>query len=260
MNCKNCKVELNPKDSFCTECGAKIVREQITLKNLFSNLLDTLGWDSNFFVTLRYLFYKPQIVSKEYIDGARKKYTNPFAFFAIGLAISLFVFSQYSEQFIQMSTEASLKLTEMSTDINDTKNTEIFGYKNQDEFNKSILKFQIKYYNLISFLLLPLITILAFLVFRKPYNFGEHLVINTYLQGIILFLSILLFIFSLLTGINIFGTGTIILPIFYYSYTYKKLNKLTFGQLLLKILKFIGILLGLVIILIFIVLILFYTK
>ena len=126
MNCKNCKVELNPKDSFCIECGAKIVREQITISNLYSNLLDTLGWDSNFFVTLRHLFYKPQIVSKEYIDGVRKKYTNPFAFFAIGLAISLFVFSQYSEQFIQMSTDASLKLAEMSTSINDDKNKEIF--------------------------------------------------------------------------------------------------------------------------------------
>ena len=129
MNCKNCNVELNLKDSFCIECGAKNVREQITIKNLISNLLDTFGWDSNFFVTLRYLFYKPQIVSKEYIDGVRKKYTNPFTFFAIGLAISLFVFSQYSEQFIQMSAEASMNLNEMTTDIRDPKNTEIFGYK-----------------------------------------------------------------------------------------------------------------------------------
>jgi hypothetical protein len=98
-----------------------------------------------------------------------------------------------------MSIDSSSKLTEISTDIKDTKNTEIFGYKNQDEFSKSIMKFQMKSYKLISFLQLPLITILAFLIFRKPYNFGEHLVINTYLQGIVLFLSILLFIFSLLT-------------------------------------------------------------
>lgn len=81
MNCKNCNFELNPKDNFCKECGAKIVRERITIKNLFSNLLDTLGWDSNFFVTLRYLFYKPQIVSKEYINGARKKIHKPLYLF-----------------------------------------------------------------------------------------------------------------------------------------------------------------------------------
>ena len=98
MNCKNCKSELNPKDNFCSECGAKIIKERITVKSLFSNLLVSLGWDSNFFITLRFLLSKPQAIIKEYINGTRKKYTNPFTFFAISLAISLFVFNQYSEQ------------------------------------------------------------------------------------------------------------------------------------------------------------------
>ncbi len=257
MNCKNCNSELNQKDNFCRECGGKIVRERITIKSLFSNLLDTLGWDSNFFVTLRFLLYKPQIVFKEYINGTRKKYANPFTFFAIILVISLFVFSHYSEQFIQMSINASLQQTEMlesaiSGDIKDIRSKEIFGYKNQEEFKKGIMVFQMKYYNLFAFLFLPLYTLIAFLVFRKPHNYGEHLVINTYIQGILLFLSVLLFVFSLLTGINIFVTGNLILLFFYYSYAYKKLNKLTFGQLFLKILKFIGILLALTVILLII--------
>jgi hypothetical protein len=257
MNCKNCNSELNQKDNFCGECGAKIVRERITIKSLFSNLLDSLGWESNFIITLRFLLYKPQIVFKEYINGTRKKYTNPFSFFAISLAISLFVFSQYSEQLIQLSSNPSLQQTEMiesaeSGDIKDISNKEIFGYKNQDEFTKAIMVFQMKYYNLFAFLLLPLYTLIAFLVFRKPYNYGEHLVINTYIQSILLFLSVIFFVFSLLTGINIFGIGPTILMFFYYLYAYRKLNELTFGQLILKILKFIGILLLLAVILLII--------
>jgi len=73
MNCKNCKYKLETTDSFCKNCGAKIIKERTTLKSLLSSFLDALGWDSNFFITLRYLLYKPQIVLKEYINGTRKK-------------------------------------------------------------------------------------------------------------------------------------------------------------------------------------------
>ncbi|MCF6224185.1 MAG: DUF3667 domain-containing protein [Flavobacteriaceae bacterium] len=245
MNCNNCNSELNQKDDFCKKCGAKVIKERITIKSLFSNLLVALGWDSNFFVTLRFLLYKPQIVLKEYISGTRKKYANPFTFFAISLAISLFIFNQYSEQFIQLSTNASFQQTDIieNTASSDIKSKEIFGYENQEELGKAMTKYMLKYYNLYAFLLLPLYTLIAFLVFRKPYNYGEHLVINTYLQSTSIFLGIILFSFSLLTGVNVFGAGITIITFLYYSYVYKRLYELTLGQLLLKILKFTGILL-----------------
>ncbi len=246
MDCKNCKSELNPKNNFCSECGAKIIRERITIKSLFSNVLIILGWDSNFFVTLRHLLYKPQIVFKEYINGTRKKYANPFAFFAISLAISLFVINQYSDQFIQMSTMSNLQQVDENVSSSDNSNEsnglKALGFNSQKEFNESIIEFQLKYYNLISFLSLPLFTLIAFFVFRKPYNYGEHLVINTYILSITTFLGVLLFVFSLLTGINILYYGTII-TFLYYSYVYKRLYELSFGKLILKILKFIGVLL-----------------
>ena len=107
---------------------------------------------------------------------------------------------------------------------------------------KASAGFQLKYHNLISFLFLPILTLIAFFVFRKPYNYGEHLVINTYFLGITTFFSLLSFIISLLIGINIL-IYAIFITFLYYSYAYKKVYKLSFGQLLLKILKFIGVLL-----------------
>lgn len=243
MNCKNCKTELNPKDKFCNNCGAKIINDRITVKRLFSDVFDALGWGSNFFVTLRHLIFKPQVVFKEYINGTRKKYANPFTFYTISLAISLFVFSLSSEQLMQISTNSSMEQTvvQENTASNDFKDVEMFGFKNQEEFSKAIMEFQMKYYNLMGFLLLPLCTLIAFFVFRKPYNFGEHLIINTYLQTIITFSEVILFIFSLLIGFNIFFAGGLIFMFFYYLYAYKKLYDFTFGKLLLKTLKFIGI-------------------
>jgi len=248
MKCKNCKSELTANDSFCNICGAKIVNDRITIKSLFSNFLFSLGWDSNFFITLRFLLYKPQTVLKEYINGTRKKYTNPFTFFAISLAFSLFVFNQYSEQFIQMSTTPDLQQVEktdntsFSDNSNENRGLKILGYNSQAEFQKAIVVFQLKYYNLMSFLYLPFFTLMAFFVFRKPYNYGEHLVINTYILSITTFLGVLLFIFSLLTKINILFYATFF-TFLYFFYLYKKLYELSFGRLLLKILKFLGVLL-----------------
>lgn len=247
INCKNCGLEISENDNFCKECGAKIIKSRITIKSLFSNLVVALGWDSNFIITLRYLLYKPQVVLEEYIKGTRKKYANPFSFFAIITAISIFTFTQYSEQFIQMYLDKSIQSTDIIGDtltdnVNKANEVAMFGYKSENEFQEAIINFQLKYYIFFAFLFLPFYTLISFLVFRKPYNFGEHLVINTYLQSITTFWSILLFLFSLLFGINMFIAGIFILLFFYYCFAYKKLYKLTFGQLLLKILKFIGIL------------------
>lgn len=239
-NCKNCTFEIGENDGFCKNCGSKVIKNRISLKNILSNLIIALGWDNNFFKTLRYLLYQPQKVLKEYIDGTRKKYANPFSFFAILTAISLFTFNQYSEEFIKMSTEISIQQTEITTETlsqtaSEKAALEVFGFENPADFQGFILK----YYNFFAFLFLPIYSLIAFFVFRKPYNFGEHLIINTYLQGISTFLGVLIFFLSLILDFNIFGTGILVLPFFYYCFAYKKLYNLTFGKLLLKILKFI---------------------
>ena len=248
MNCKNCESVLNPADLFCSKCGAKVITERITIQHLLSNLLNAFGWDSNFIITIRHLISKPEVVLKEYIAGTRKKYANPFAFFGVILAISVFVVGQYSEEFVQMTTDMGMPQTETiesALDNGETKRAdrEMFGYKNESEFRKAIGVFQMKYYNLLAFLILPIYALIAFIVFRKPYNYGEHLVINTFIQSVTSGFSILLFVLSLIVGVNLLGSGILIVAFLYYSYVYKRLYKLTFGQLLVKILKFIGLLL-----------------
>ena len=144
-----------------------------------------------------------------------------------------------------MSTMADLQQTEQSESVSIPDNSKFFellGYESQDEYIKGNAELQLKYHNLISFLFLPIFTLIAFLVFRKPYNYGEQLVINTYFLSITTFFGVLSFIFSLLTGINILFYA-IFITFLYYSYAYKKVYELSFGQLLLKKLKFIGVLL-----------------
>jgi len=148
-----------------------------------------------------------------------------------------------------MSVDLNIQKTEIVKDApvdnkKESKSLKKLGFKNHNELAKGIVEFQMKYYNIFGFLFLPLYAFISFLVFRKPYNYGEQLIINTYLQSVTTFLSLLLFVFSLVTQINVLGKGIVILPFLYYSYVYIKLYKLTFGQFLVKTLKFLGVFLG----------------
>lgn len=225
MNCKNCNQKIKKIDTFCPRCGGKIIKDRISTKSLFSDFISTLGWDSNFLKTIRLLLYKPDLVLTEYIGGTRNKYTNPFSLYALLTALSLFIFTIYSDEYVQLNTFG----------IDQIPNT----FASNVEY---ILNFQIKYYSIILFALLPVYSFISYIVFRKPFNFGEHLIINTYIASITAFLGVIFFLISISNDYNIYLSSSLIIPFFYYCFTYKRLNNLRFGSLLLKILKFIGVL------------------
>ncbi len=247
MNCKNCNTELNSNDKYCYECGALVVNDRITLKGLLSAVLGSLGWDSRFMITFRDLIIRPQLVFEKYLNGTRKKYTNPFAFFAIGAAISVFVFNIYFDELIELSNNASFNQSEtiVSNLPVEDSNTESLEESTQvdkrESITNSIMVFIFKHYYYLSFLLLPLYAFMSYLVFGRPNNYAEHLVLNAYIQGLLFFIGLLLFIFSLVLGTDLFSTGPILISVIYYSYAYYKFRDYSTGQFLLRLLKFLGI-------------------
>ncbi len=251
MNCKNCETELPSIHKYCTQCGAQVVNERITLKSLISGLLVSLGWDNQFFVTFRDLVLKPHLVIERYLNGTRKKYTNPFTFFAFGAALSVLIIGFYSDKLVQLSSQVSTKTTELLID------SQLKGEKSavmpdaiekQEAINKKLYGFMFKHYYYLSFLLLPLYAFIAFLIYGKPNNYGEHLVINAYIHGLLFFLGLLLIFLTLLIHQEIYSSGSILLTVIYYLYVYKKYRKHTIGKTIKVLLKF--LLISLVILLI----------
>jgi len=52
MNCKNCNITLTNEDNFCNNCGAKIIRNRITIRNLFETFSEQfLNYDNKFLQT-----------------------------------------------------------------------------------------------------------------------------------------------------------------------------------------------------------------
>lgn len=250
MICKNCKHQLSNTYKFCNNCGALVVTNRISLGSLLSEMFKKIfGWDNKYFFTLKTLFLEPETVFNKYLTGTRKKFVNPFVFFAIGVTVALLVFNFFSEEYISLSTEfneiqttpgnTNLKLNSDPINLNNEK--ELLALKKeQQELNTQIQKKILKYFNFYSFILLPFYTFIGFLVYRKPHNYGEHLVINAYLQGVTLLFSVVFFILSLIINPYLYFVSMIFM-VFYYSYAYSKLYEHTFKKTTIKFLKFIGV-------------------
>ena len=68
MACENCETPLTTESDFCNHCGAKVIRNRLTLKNLFAHFGEQfLNYNNKFIQTIIYLFKKPEDV-KAVID------------------------------------------------------------------------------------------------------------------------------------------------------------------------------------------------
>lgn len=88
--CFNCGHPFNNNEKFCPECGQKNKDPKITFGNFAHEVFNGfISWDSKFWTTFIPLLTKPGKVSKDYIDGKRQRYANPFRFY---LTISVLFF------------------------------------------------------------------------------------------------------------------------------------------------------------------------
>ncbi|WP_299064782.1 DUF3667 domain-containing protein [uncultured Polaribacter sp.] len=258
MICKNCEEKLENNAQFCDNCGAKVIVSRITFKQLVTELvINVFGIDSKFFLTLKKMVTSPDEVLTEYLTGVRKKYVNPFAFLAIGAGLSLIIFNYFADDFINMQSNFR---SEDISQLRETANLDVSAFKNvskeelqkmeknkkmaqkQLEVSENIMQFMLRYYNLLTFLFLPFYALLSKWTYRKPHNFGEHIVMNSYLYGLTTYFSIIAFFAAMLIHPSIYFYS-IIAYILYYLYAFKKLYKLSIGTSVLKFFRFlIGVL------------------
>lgn len=270
MTCKNCNEQLENDAHFCDNCGAKVMKQRITLRFLLGELFASMGFESLYFTTLKKMLVAPHEVINEYLNGVRKRYVNPFAFLAVGAALSLISFNSFADEFKAMQgsieTEQSREMKEIaSKDLSKIKNisekdlkrlkdkqlSAKIGLKVQEKY----LDLMLRYFNLVTFLFLPFYALLSKWTYRKPHNYGEHIVMNAYLQGTTMYISVIAFFSSLVLNPNIYFMS-MFLYILYYLYAFKKLYKHSIGKSILKLIRFIIVLAVCFILLIVVILIL----
>ena len=96
IECKNCGHPLEISHKNCPNCSQKNSTKKISLKDFIEEFFaNIISYDSRLIRTLTSLLTKPGQITREYIEGKRVSYTNPFRFL-LSLSIIYFLMINYS--------------------------------------------------------------------------------------------------------------------------------------------------------------------
>lgn len=221
MECKNCHYKQPNPFNYCPECGARVIKNRLTVKNLTADILrSTFDIDSTILKTFRHLFSKPEVVVDSYVQGIRKKYVNPIGYFGVAITLSgllLFLMRKFFRGGIDydvwdqgVNQEAMGKVMNILFDLN----------------------------TLLFIVYIPIFALAGWFIFnKKDYNPTEYHVFSMY---ILAHWSIITFPVSVLTllispqSYLILGIPMLFVLIAYAIYAMQRLNKFSIGQLILR--------------------------
>lgn len=227
MECKTCKNNLRSDFSYCPQCGGKVIRNRLTLKNIWDDLkFQVLDIDNTLFKTFRHLFTKPEVVIESFISGARKKYMNPVSYIAVAITLTgILLF------FIKRAFPEGIDFDIMNTGVYDA------------EANKRMTNFLLNFYNILFILQIPILALTGLITFsEKKYLFSEHLVSFMYSQAQYSILSIPISIAVVILAPQYYMNLSLFMVAFmlgYNLYVLKKLHRVKKGDFWLKAFVFI---------------------
>ncbi|MEP5339633.1 MAG: DUF3667 domain-containing protein [Algibacter sp.] len=220
MTCKNCDTLLTSSSDFCNSCGAKVIRNRLTIKNLFQYIGETfLNYDNKFLRTFIHLFTKPEFVITNFINGTRKKHISVIQYFAISLTlvgIQVFLMNTFFKGQINESMSYIDAFNNNLPNQNDNPFKDI-GF---EKFNN--------YQNIIYILTIPFISFSTWISYRiigdKRFNFTEHTVINLYYSSQVIIITAVISIILLFFNISYLLISSVIsgLSLVYLFYILKR--------------------------------------
>ena len=90
--CLNCKHPLDLSDVYCSYCGQLNTTKSLAIKDFFNEFLGSIiTYDSKLRYTVRDLLFRPGVITRNYVNGQRLRYANPFRFF-LSVSIIFFIF------------------------------------------------------------------------------------------------------------------------------------------------------------------------
>lgn len=99
LECLNCGQPLIGNENFCSYCGQKNSTKELSFDRFLNNLFSGFfSFDSRFWRTFIPLLTKPGKVSKEFIEGKRVRFVNPFQLY-LNVSIIFFLLLGISNVF-----------------------------------------------------------------------------------------------------------------------------------------------------------------
>ncbi len=117
IECLNCGMPMNGDENFCPQCGQKNDIRKPNFSIYFSNFFDNFfSFDSKIFNTLKVLLFKPGVLTREYVNGKRVRYVNPFKLL-LNISIVYFILQNILNPFIDSNQVLKQKTSEKETGI-----------------------------------------------------------------------------------------------------------------------------------------------
>lgn len=250
MNCKNCNSTLFNYQKFCFECGAKVIKNRLTLKNIFVEINNQFfNFDNTFLKTFLHLFTKPELVINGFINGTRKQYISVVQYFAISLTlvgIQLFLMNTFFKEALNMDALFGDAFKNLEHQKDNPFSPSNFDYNQINNYQSLIYVLTVPFSALSTWLA-------YFVVGDKRFNFTEHIVINLYYSAQIIIVSALLTILFLCFGLDyLLISGSVsIITFIYWFYVLKRVFNHNFldalARFILAIMVLIVIFFGIII-------------
>jgi len=113
-HCLNCEHPLDISDKFCPNCGQLNSTKKLSFDDFFNEFFSGIfAYDSRLKRTLRALLFTPGKISKDYIQGKRIRYANPFRFY-LSASIIFFIIWSFTTNFDGINSENQVPIEELS--------------------------------------------------------------------------------------------------------------------------------------------------
>ncbi|TXD50443.1 DUF3667 domain-containing protein [Polaribacter sp. IC066] len=114
--CLNCGHPFNGQEKFCPDCGQANKGNKITFKSFVHEVFNGLfSFEAKFWNTIVPLLVNPGKVSRDYIDGKRQRYSNPFRFYlTVSILFFLIIgFTKTKEKYQNLAKESKADISDI---------------------------------------------------------------------------------------------------------------------------------------------------
>ena len=236
--CPNCGYIFEEVNNYCPNCGQENHDLNVPVKHLVEEFLEgTLHYDAKFWVTLKYLLFKPGLLTEKFILGQRASYVPPFRLYVF-ISLVFFFTLAISPSAMQVDLNASDRLEQLGPEereamaeldslrasiggaVANESMAELLERAQSPELNSKQLREKIiKNISFMMFLLMPLFGYLLYLFYRRlQRNYVEHLMFSIHMHSFffMLFTVYLALKFILPEHVDLFPVVLLITAVYAY--------------------------------------------
>ena len=213
--CKNCEHPLQGK--YCSNCGQKSDTHRFHLKHLMHEGFHAVTHtDTGILYLIKELAIRPGVVARQYLEGKRKRYYNPFTFLLVVLALHAVlakgtnIYGAFNKQAFEMVSKLDKE------DADALKRTEELRTLSEKQ-----TKLTLENTKIVNFIGLPLLALFTWLFFKKSgFNYAENLLFNIMITGeqYVFFIVLAIPIFLLAPSAIVWIMYLYILLVFVYTF------------------------------------------